>query len=95
MKGPLTKPTVKLIGHDGNAFSIMGGVKKALMQAGADKEYVDKYLKGQSQYISVQPYFPNTIMVTVLELFFVPRDRIELPTRGFSVNYPELPSLLK
>ena len=45
MKGPQTKPTVKLIGQDGNAFSIMGRVKKALMQAGADKEYVDKYLK--------------------------------------------------
>jgi hypothetical protein len=30
MKGPLTKPTVKLISHDGNAFSIMGRVKKAL-----------------------------------------------------------------
>ena len=45
MKGPLTKPTVKLIGHDGNAFSIMGRVKKALMQAGADKDYIDKYLK--------------------------------------------------
>jgi len=45
MKGPLSKPTVKLIGQDGNAFSIMGRVKKALMQAGADKEYIDKYLK--------------------------------------------------
>jgi hypothetical protein len=45
MKGPLTKPTVKLIGQDGNAFSIMGRVKKALMQAGADKEYVERYLQ--------------------------------------------------
>ena len=45
MKGPLTKPTVKLVGEDGNAFSIMGRVKKALMLAGADKEYADKYLK--------------------------------------------------
>ena len=44
MRGPLTKPTVKLIGHNGNAFSIMGRVKKALMLAGADKEYIDKYL---------------------------------------------------
>ena len=44
MKGPLTKPTVKLIGEDGNAFSIMGSVKKALRQAGADKEYIDRYL---------------------------------------------------
>jgi hypothetical protein len=45
MKGPQTKPTVKLVGHDGNAFSIMGRVRKALMLAGADKEYADKYLK--------------------------------------------------
>ncbi len=45
MVKPLSKPTVKLIGEDGNAFSIMGRVNKALMQAGADKEYADKYLK--------------------------------------------------
>ena len=44
MKGPLTKPPVKLIGEDGNAFAIMGRVKKALKHAGADKEYIDKYL---------------------------------------------------
>jgi len=45
MKGPNTKPTVKLTGHDGNAFSIMGRIKQALRRAGADKEYIDKYLK--------------------------------------------------
>ncbi len=45
MKGPVTKPTVKLVGEDGNAFAIMGRVKKALRRAGADKEYIDKYLK--------------------------------------------------
>jgi hypothetical protein len=44
MKGPLSKPTVKLVGEDGNAFSVMGLVKKALKHAGADKEYIDKYL---------------------------------------------------
>jgi hypothetical protein len=44
MKGPLNKPTVKLISQNGNAFSIMGLVKKALKHAGADKEYIDKYL---------------------------------------------------
>jgi hypothetical protein len=33
MRGPVTtKPTVKLIGQDGNAFSIMERVKKALMR---------------------------------------------------------------
>ena len=40
----LGKPTVKLVGEDGNAFSIMGRVKKALMLAGADKDYIDRYL---------------------------------------------------
>ncbi|MFH2060504.1 MAG: hypothetical protein ABIJ59_16595 [Pseudomonadota bacterium] len=45
MTGPNIKPTVKLIDTDGNAFAIMGRVKKALFKAGADKEYVDKYLK--------------------------------------------------
>ena len=44
MKGPLTKPTVKLVGEDGNAFSIMGRVKKVLLLAGADQEYIDRYL---------------------------------------------------
>ena len=44
MIAPATKPTVKLIGRDGNAFSIMGRVKKALMRTGADKEYIDQYL---------------------------------------------------
>ena len=44
MKEPLTKPTVKLVGEDGNAFSIMGRVKKALMRTRADKEYIDQYL---------------------------------------------------
>jgi hypothetical protein len=45
MKGPLNKPTVKLVGEDGNAFAIMGRVKQSLRRAGADKEYIDKYLK--------------------------------------------------
>ena len=44
MKGPLTKPAVTLVGEDGNAFAIMGSVKKALRQAGADQEYINRYL---------------------------------------------------
>ena len=44
MIAPTAKPTVKLTGRDGNAFSIMGRVKKVLMQTGADKEYIDQYL---------------------------------------------------
>ncbi|EMS78432.1 hypothetical protein [Desulfotignum phosphitoxidans] len=42
---PAFKPTVKLIGKDGNAFAILGSVKKALLKAGADKEYVSKYME--------------------------------------------------
>ena len=44
MTGPKEKPTVKLIDTDGNALAIMGRVKNALTKAGADKEYVKKYL---------------------------------------------------
>ena len=42
MKEPSIKPTVNLIGDDGNAFSIMGRVKNALRCAGADQEYIEK-----------------------------------------------------
>ena len=45
MTEPKEKPTVKLTGADGNAFAIMGRVREALHKAGADKEYVDQYLK--------------------------------------------------
>jgi len=45
LKAPITKPTVKLIGQDGNAFAIMGNIKRALKRAGADREYIDEYLK--------------------------------------------------
>lgn len=45
MKAPTSKPTVKLIGQDGNAFSVMGNVKRALKRAGADREYIDQYLE--------------------------------------------------
>ncbi len=40
MTEPREKPTVNLIGTDGNAFSIIGRVKEALRKAGADEEYV-------------------------------------------------------
>ena len=44
MTKPDEKPTVKLIDTNGNAFAIMGRVKKALLKAGADDEYIKKYL---------------------------------------------------
>jgi hypothetical protein len=44
MVEPIEKPAVKLIGDNGSAFVIMGRVKQALKQAGADKEYIDQYM---------------------------------------------------
>ena len=34
----MKKPTVKLLGEDGNAFLILGKVNKTLKQAGMEKE---------------------------------------------------------
>lgn len=39
------KPVVKLVGQDGNAFSILGKVQKAMRRAGATKEEIDSYIK--------------------------------------------------
>jgi hypothetical protein len=36
--------TVKLVGEDGNAFSIIGRVKKALDRGGVEKEEVDQFI---------------------------------------------------
>lgn len=43
MKPPEYKPEVKLTGRNGNAFLIMRYSSKALQQAGADEEYIEKY----------------------------------------------------
>jgi len=45
MKAPEKKPICKLVGKDGNAFSIMGNVQASLKKAGADREYIDQYLQ--------------------------------------------------
>jgi hypothetical protein len=45
MIAPATKPIVKLTGRDGNAFAVMGRVKQVLRCKGADREYINKYLK--------------------------------------------------
>lgn len=39
-----TKPKVKLIGEDGNAYAIMGACKKAAMKAGWDNDKILKML---------------------------------------------------
>jgi hypothetical protein len=36
---------VELIGNDGNAFSIMGAVTKAMQRAGVSREEQDEYFK--------------------------------------------------
>jgi hypothetical protein len=40
-----TKPTVKLIGENGNAFNILGQTIKALKKAKVDQETIDTYLQ--------------------------------------------------
>lgn len=34
---------VKLLGHDGNAFAILGKVSKALERAGVSREEIEEY----------------------------------------------------
>jgi hypothetical protein len=41
----MNKPEVQLIGKDGNAFAILGKVKKAMKNHGCNKEYIDQYLE--------------------------------------------------
>jgi len=41
----MTKPEVKLIGEDGNAFYILGAVQKALRKADYDKEKIDAIME--------------------------------------------------
>jgi hypothetical protein len=36
---------VELVGHDGNAFSVMGRVSKAMRRAGVDRDVIDQYTK--------------------------------------------------
>ena len=36
---------VELIGHDGNAFAIMGKVTKAMKRANIDKSVIEEYRK--------------------------------------------------
>ncbi len=42
---PKEKPRVRLVGQDGNAFAILGRVRRALLDAGASEEYVERYTR--------------------------------------------------
>lgn len=44
-KHPLTEVTVKLVGEDGNAYSILGKVRTALCRAGYDKVFIEEFVK--------------------------------------------------
>jgi len=41
----LPRPTVKLIGEDGNAFAILGRCRAAMRKAGWPKEAIDQFVK--------------------------------------------------
>jgi hypothetical protein len=60
MTGPTEKPVVKLIDTNGNAYAIIGRVKKALIDAGADKDYVMQY---QDEAMAVD--YDNLLCVTM------------------------------
>ncbi len=60
MSDSKSKPKVRLVGEDGNAFAILGRVSKALRQAGQGdkvKEMTDKAMSGDY----------NHLLATVLE----------------------------
>lgn len=42
---PRKRPRIKLVGTDGNAFLVLGKVRRVLRIAGADKEYINKYME--------------------------------------------------
>lgn len=50
----MTKPIVKLTGEDGNAFNVLGKVKRALIEAGEDekaKEFMKEAVKGDYNHL--------------------------------------------
>jgi hypothetical protein len=40
----MNRPTVKLIGTDGNAFALLGRCQSAARKAGWDKTQIDKFM---------------------------------------------------
>ena len=44
MKEPKIIPEIKLNGNNGDCFAILSESAERLIKAGADKEYVEKYL---------------------------------------------------
>ena len=51
---PKLKPIIRLIGHDGNAFAILGKVKRALVQAGMNEKvegFIQKATAGNYHHL--------------------------------------------
>jgi len=44
VKKPKTIPEIRLNGNNGDSFTLLSKVTDELIKAGADKEYVEKYL---------------------------------------------------
>jgi hypothetical protein len=42
---PLTNVKIKLVGEDGNAFYILGKVKKELKRNGYDKDFINQFME--------------------------------------------------
>lgn len=57
---PVRKPHVKLVGEDGNAYAIIGRVRRSLREAGASEAYVASYV---AQATSGD--YANLLMVTL------------------------------
>ena len=81
MKAPVDKPTVRLIGQDGNAFSILGAVKRELRKAKADQEYIDKFLKE-----AMSADYDNLLRV-VMEYVEVEQKGDTTMKKGMVMNY--------
>lgn len=62
----MSKPTIKLVGNDGNAFAILGNCKRAAQKAGWTteqiKEFMDKAKSGDYNHLlcTCMEYFDVT-----------------------------------
>jgi hypothetical protein len=60
-----TKPTVKLIGKDGNAYAVLGSCQEAAKKAKWPKEKIDEFMKEATK----GDY--NNLLATAMEWFNV------------------------
>jgi hypothetical protein len=74
---------VKLIGEDGNAFSILGSVKRAMQRERVSKEECDKFMEDAT----VGDY--NHLLQTVMEWVTVDSDDEEDGEDRYDESYDE------